>query len=115
MNFKQKYTFKERLFESSNILQKYSDRIPIICEKNINNKNTPELDKNKYLVPVDLTIGQFIYVIRKRMKLPPEQGIFIFIGNTIPTTTQLLCDLYFLYKDQDGFLYITYSNENTFG
>jgi len=115
MIFKEKYTFKERLLESSNVLQKYTGRIPVVCEKNTNSKNTPQLDKHKYLVPNDLTIGQFIYVIRKRIKLPPEQGIFVFIGNIIPATTQLLCDLYFLYKDQDGFLYITYSTENTFG
>lgn len=115
MSFKQKYTFQERFLESSTVLQKYNDRIPIVCEKNLHNKNTPELDKHKYLVPIDLTLGQFIYVIRKRIKLPPEQGIFVFIGGTIPATSHLLCDLYFLYKDQDGFLYITYSTENTFG
>jgi GABA(A) receptor-associated protein len=115
MNFKQKYSFQERFFESSSVLEKYKDRIPIVCEKNVNNKNTPDIDKHKYLVPGDLTVGQFIYVIRKRINLPPEQGIFVFIGNTIPATSQILCDLYFLYKDQDGFLYITYSTENTFG
>ena len=92
MNFKQKYTFKERFFESSDVLQKYNDRIPIVCEKKSNDKNTPDLDKHKYLVPNDLTIGQFIYVIRKRIKLSPDEGIFVFIGNTIPATSQFLCD-----------------------
>lgn len=115
MYFKEKYTFSERTNESTQIIQKYPDRIPIICEKNIKNKTTPEIDKNKYLVPIDLTVGQFLYVIRKRIKLTPEQSIFLFINNTIPSTSQYLSDLYFLYKDQDGFLYITYSSENTFG
>jgi GABA(A) receptor-associated protein len=27
------------------------------------------IDKKKYLVPADLTVGQFVYVIRKRIKL----------------------------------------------
>jgi GABA(A) receptor-associated protein len=32
-----------------------------------------EIDKKKYLVPMDLTVGQFVYVIRKRIKLSPEK------------------------------------------
>lgn len=46
----------------------------------------PDIDKKKYLVPSDLTVGQFVYVIRKRIKLSPEKGIFIFINNVLPAT-----------------------------
>jgi GABA(A) receptor-associated protein len=35
-------------------------------------------------VPADLTVGQFVYVIRKRIKLSPERAIFIFIDNKLP-------------------------------
>ncbi|CAM9512051.1 unnamed protein product, partial [Choristocarpus tenellus] len=108
--------------------------------------------------------GQFVYVIRKRIKLDPEKAIFIFVKDNIPQTcecTQLtfivnplhptlytgffcLCHCYHVtlppptlhsclnyfcdccsaalmsqvyehQKDEDGFLYITYSGENTFG
>lgn len=38
----------------------------------------------RYLVPADLTVGQFVYVIRKRIKLSPEKAIFIFIDNKLP-------------------------------
>lgn len=41
---------------------------------------------SRYLVPADLTVGQFVYVIRKRIKLPPEQAIFIFINDRLPQT-----------------------------
>jgi GABA(A) receptor-associated protein len=115
MSFKTKKTFIERKTESFNIMNKYPDRIPIICEKNTKHKNTPEIDKIKYLVPNDLTVGHFMYVIRKRIKLNSDQGIFLFINNTIPSTTNLLSILYSIYKEDDGFLYITYSTENTFG
>ena len=33
MNFKNKYSLKYRVEESSRILLKYPDRVPIICEK----------------------------------------------------------------------------------
>ncbi|KAH8061997.1 ATG8-like protein [Aureococcus anophagefferens] len=69
----------------------------------------------RYLVPADLTVGQFIYVIRKRIKLPPERAIFIFVDNVIPPTAALMSTVYEVQKDEDGFLYITYSGENTFG
>lgn len=41
---------------------------------------------HRYLVPSDLTVGQFVYVIRKRIKLSPEKAIFIFVKNVLPPT-----------------------------
>ena len=115
MNFKSTHTFSELKNDSTKIVMRYPDRLPIICERHSKSVKTPNIDKHKYLVPNDITVGQFMYVIRKRIKLSPEQGIFLFINNIIPSTTNLLSDLYYLYKDEDGFLYITYSSENTFG
>lgn len=40
----------------------------------------------RYLVPADLTVGQFVYVIRKRIKLNAEKAIFIFVDNVLPPT-----------------------------
>lgn len=42
-------------------------------------------------MPADLTVGQFVYVIRKRIKLPPEQAIFIFINDRLPQTGAAPC------------------------
>lgn len=44
------------------------------------------LDIYRYLVPADLTVGQFVYVVRKRIKLSPEKAIFIFVKNILPPT-----------------------------
>jgi GABA(A) receptor-associated protein len=116
MSFKSKHTLSERLNETKLVLEKYPDRLPIICEKNVSaNKDCPIIDKNKYLIPNDLTIGQFMYVIRKRMKLKPEKAIFLFINGFIPSSSSYVFDLYLNYKDEDNYLYINYSSENTFG
>ena len=114
-NFKSMNSFQERKEQSSRVLEKYPDRIPVICEKNYKNTNTPVIDKNKYLIPNDLTVGQFMYVIRKRLLLTPEKAIYFFIKGMIPPTSQYIYDIYDNYKDDDGFLYINYSCENTFG
>ena len=60
-------------------------------------------------------MGQFVYVIRKRIELPPEKAIFIFVNNQMPPTASLMSTIYEEQKDKDGFLYISYSGENTFG
>lgn len=104
----------KRKAEASRILQKFNDRIPVICEK-VEKSDIAEIDKRKYLVPSDLTVGQFVYVIRKRIKLPSEKAIFIFVNDILPPTAALLSTVYDEHKDEDGFLYVLYSGENTFG
>ena len=42
----------------------------------------------------DLTVGQFVYVIRKRIKLAPEKAIFIFVEETLPPTAALMSAIY---------------------
>jgi len=113
--FKQSYAFKFRLDECNRIILKFPDRIPIICEKNPGIKDTPDIDKSKYLVPYDLTVSQFLLVIRKKMKLPPERAIFLFVNDKMISGTQIISTIYQYEKDPDGFLYIGYSSENTFG
>lgn len=104
----------KRQAEAQRIRTKYPERIPVIVEK-AEKSDIPDLDKKKYLVPADLTVGQFVYVIRKRIKLSPEKAIFVFVNNVLPPTAALMSSIYDEHKDDDGFLYITYSGESTFG
>ncbi len=113
-SFKGKFSFEKRKAEAERVLAKYPDRIPVIVEQNSGNK-LPTIDKTKFLVPNDLTIGQFVYVIRKRIKLSPEKAIFLMIDSKLPATSALLSQVYQENKDKDGFLYTTYSGENVFG
>lgn len=114
-DFKSEFSFQSRLEESSRVLAKYPDRRPIICEKATHKNDLPDIDKKKYLVPYDLTLGQFIYVIRKRMNLRPEEGIFLFINNNVVSGTSIIGHIYEGSRDPDGFLYIKYAKENVFG
>ena len=75
--FINKNSFDKRVQESTNIKEKYTDRIPIIVEKH-HTCNLPEIDKCKYLVPKDMTMSQFIFVIRKRIKLNSNQALFFY-------------------------------------
>ena len=114
-DFKKNNTFIKRHAEAMKIKEKYPDRIPVIVYKHPSEKVLPKLNKTKYLVPQDLTIGQFIFIIRKRIDLPPEKALFIFINNILPPTSELISEIYNNSSDDDGFLYVVYTGENTFG
>ena len=160
MSHKEEHPLDVRKASSASIRAKHPDRIPVIVEKRQRDASLPEIDKKKFLVPSDLTVGQFVYVIRKRIKLAPEQAIFLFVSaGTLPPTVAPLqtvrrctaapppaaarraprtlhrhcasrtppprapshaarrarSQVYDQHKDEDGFLYMTYSGENTFG
>uniref|UniRef100_A0A2P2JUJ4 Autophagy-related protein n=1 Tax=Rhizophora mucronata TaxID=61149 RepID=A0A2P2JUJ4_RHIMU len=113
-SFKDEFTFGQRLRESRDIIAKYPDRVPVIVEKYWRT-DLPEMEKKKYLVPRDMSIGQFIHVLSSRLQLAPGKALFVFVQNTLPQTATLLNSVYESYKDEDGFLYMCYSSEKTFG
>lgn len=114
MNFKTKYLETERIQESKKIVLKYPTRIPIIVEKN-NDCDLEEINKKKYLVPRDMNLSQFIFVIRNRIKMEPSKALFIMINNSLVASGEVIGEIYDKHKDNDGFLYIIYTSENTFG
>jgi GABA(A) receptor-associated protein len=102
--------------EAKRILSKYPDRIPVIISKSETAGDIPVIDKNKFLVPSDLTMGQFQYVIRKRLCLSPDKALFLFINNNIQPTSQTMSTVYDSEHDTKTlFLFVTYGAESTFG
>jgi GABA(A) receptor-associated protein len=112
--FQANHSFDKRYAEASRICAKYPDRIPVIVEK-ATKTDLPDIDKHKFLVPKDLTVGQFVHIIRKRIKLTPEKAIFMFVNNTLAPTASLMSSLYEQHKNEDGFLYTAISGESCFG
>lgn len=100
--------------EAKRIMKKYPTRIPIIVEKH-KYCSLPEIDKNKYLVDKDMTIREFLYVIRKKIQLDKSESIFLTINNKLFSSNDIVSKIYKNEKNEDGFLYIVYSSENTFG
>lgn len=111
--FKRNYTEEVRKTESCRILTKYPDRIPVIAE--VQGDRLPPLEKKKYLVPAELTVGQFMFVLRKRIVLQPDQAIFLFCDSKVPPATMMMSQLYAESCEPDGFLYLAVTGENTFG
>lgn len=107
---------EERKAEAAKIRSKFPDRVPVICERASSaSPSLPHIDNSKFLVPEEMTTGQLVFIVRKRIKLPPEQAIFVFVAGRLPPTSAKLADLYRKHKDVDGMLYCVYASENTFG
>ena len=72
-----------RIQESKKIKSKYPDRIPVVVEK-VPNSQIQDIDKRKFLVPNDISVAQFMWIIRRRIQLPAEKAIFLFLGKVLP-------------------------------
>jgi GABA(A) receptor-associated protein len=114
--FKSEKTFEQRKAECTRVREKYPDMIPVICERHTTSSTLPQSERRKYLVPLDITMGQFKYVIRKRIKMRPDEALFIFVDGSVlcPTMTSV-GEMYKEHRDEDGFMYLVYSGESTFG
>ena len=109
-------SLRKRIEEAEKIGQKYPDRVPCVVERAESSRNSlPPIDKKKYLVPDDITFGQFIHIIRKRIKVSPEQAVFLYVNNVLPPASLTMRQIYQEHKGEDGFVSVVYQAENSFG
>ena len=94
---------------------KYPNKIPLFVFRNKKDKNLEDLSCNKFLVPDNITVGQFMVIIRKRLKLRDDIALFVFINNTIPCSSATMETIYNNHKNKDGMLVMEYCGENVFG
>uniref|UniRef100_A0A672YZJ1 Microtubule-associated protein 1 light chain 3 gamma, like n=1 Tax=Sphaeramia orbicularis TaxID=375764 RepID=A0A672YZJ1_9TELE len=64
MPFKQRKCLATRKDEVCSIRSKFPNKLPVIVERYIREKTLPLLDKTKFLVPFELTLGQFFCLLR---------------------------------------------------
>ena len=126
-------TFEENKYYSNRLTYKYPDRIPVVIEKN----EHIALENYKYLLPKNITIGQFMSIIRTKMNIASKQALFMFVKSynspkesynspkesynspkesyVLVPMSETIENIYNIHKNGDGFLYIKFGIENTFG
>ena len=114
--FKTDHSDEERKNESSRILREYPNRVPIICEV-APRSILPPLKKTKYLVSYDMTISQFMFLIRRNIELSKETSLFLLTPKGISLVgNSSMLDEYNKHKDkQDNFFYLFCDCEETWG
>ena len=112
-SFRKRFTLSERRQEYDRIERHRAHKIPVVVE--CGSSSTPQIDKEKFLLPLDLTIAQFAFVIRRRIALDAGMGLFLLINNKLCKASSTMSELYVNNRSEDGFMYVTYTVENTFG
>ncbi|XP_047502411.1 gamma-aminobutyric acid receptor-associated protein-like 1 [Penaeus chinensis] len=113
--YKAERPLAERVAECRRIRAKYPHRLPVIVER-AGKTHLPDPGRKKFLVPRDFTLGQFYYIVRRRVQLEPKDALFLLIGRKIPPVSALMGELYEMHRDsQDGFLYVAIADESIYG
>jgi GABA(A) receptor-associated protein len=117
--YKKNTPLNERKQKSAKMLSMYPNRIPVIVEMSISsasyNSYQEAEHKIKYLVPHDICMGQFIKIIRDKLKIQSTTALFFFVNNKLFPIVSVIGDIYTEHCDEDGFLYIEFCEESTFG
>lgn len=80
----------------------YPDRIPIIVfyGNNITNTNSTSSTKKHFLVDKNTNIGYLCTIFSKNIRKKSDKSLKIFINNIAIQNTEIVNDLYAVYKDK---------------
>ncbi|CAL8302081.1 unnamed protein product [Arctogadus glacialis] len=114
--FKQRKCLETRKDEVCSIRSKFPNKLPVIVERYVREKTLPLLNKTKFLVPLELTLGQFLCLLRYKIDLEASQALFLLVAERcMSCMSASMGEVYSQHSDLDGFLYLTYASQEMFG
>ncbi|XP_055375248.1 microtubule-associated proteins 1A/1B light chain 3C-like isoform X2 [Condylostylus longicornis] len=102
--------------EACAIRLRFPNKIPVIVERYSREYDLPYLNKKKFLVPQEITLSQFLTILRNRLKVGSTKALFLLVNDrSLVPLSKTLSEIYHEYRQDDGFLYVTYSSQEVFG
>uniref|UniRef100_A0A8C1AFY0 Microtubule-associated protein 1 light chain 3 gamma, like n=1 Tax=Cyprinus carpio carpio TaxID=630221 RepID=A0A8C1AFY0_CYPCA len=100
--FKQRKCLATRKDEVCTIRSKFPNKLPVIVERYPREKKLPLLDKTKFLVPHELTLGQFLSLLRSKIELEASQALYLLIsGKKMSCLSASMGEVYSQFRDPD--------------
>lgn len=109
-------SLEARRSRSAQILRQYPGRYPVIIHP-ATKINTPIISRHNFIVYGAQNFYALVRTIRPYIQeLDDVQTLFFFINDAIiPSHNLMVSTLYDRYAAEDGYLYLTYIVENSFG
>jgi GABA(A) receptor-associated protein len=100
----------KNLKRSRQLREKYPNHLPVIVLTDI-----LKIEKKKYLVSKQSTLGNFMYLLKSKININKNEGMIFIIEKKMPVLSDTIEEIYKLNSCSDEYLYITVLIENTFG
>ena len=96
--------------------ERYPNRIPIVInEMKDTDFKLRKIKKNKFLVPKEMTMGEFIAHVRKYADIKSTECIYFLVNKLLVPTSQTLGSLDHETSFPDKMLHMVLCKENAFG
>ena len=68
------------------------------------------------MFPTDLPMGLVMKFVRDRLPMSSNESLYLFVCETVlVSASTTVGEVYELYREDDGFVYVTYATQETFG
>lgn len=106
----------KRIELSEKLRKQYPDHIPAIVKRSSKENYLDKMSNEQFLIPNYMTVGAFVNFLTNRLRIHSIYSIWIYSdGNVLSNRTQRISEIYDQYVSMDGFLYLTYRSEESFG
>lgn len=115
------FGYQDDMQEKSNreveaIRHRFPNKVPLYVTRYVRDREVPVLGRTKFLVPQELTMSQFLYIIRTKMKLRDSQALYLLVNDKVLASHSMtMAQAYQQFRSHDGYLHITYAAQQVFG
>lgn len=74
-----------------------------------------EIANTEFVCPSSLRLSEFMLNVRRKAMLPANIAVFLMVKGVLATPANTMGELYEQGRDEDGWMYVVWTEESTFG